>query len=180
MKIFIGCSSSDEIAEEYKRDCKNLLEKVLKDNDLVFGAYNKGLMKMSYDIAKENHRYITGICPEIYKESFNVLDCDEEITTTSIIDSTNKIYKNSDVIMILPGGFGSIYEFFTANYCKICKELDKPIILYNSNGYYDDLLSFINKAINQNIINQKETNKYFVANNPEEVIEYLNSINNIN
>ena len=176
MKLFIGASSSENISKEYIEDCTNLLEVLLKENDLVFGAYDKGLMKVSYDIAKKNKRLVTGICPEIYKESFDVLECDKEVLTTSIIDSTRKIYNNSDVIVFLPGGFGSLYEFFTANYCKICKELDKPIILYNSCGYYDELIYFINECINNKMIKEKETGNYFVANNIDEVIKYLDNI----
>ena len=178
MKIFVGSSSRDSMPDEYTEDCKELLEKILKKNDLVFGACSKGLMGLSYRIAKKNHRHVTGICPEVYKSSLDSLECDKEEITTSIIDSTNKIYKNSDVIIMLPGGFGTIYEFFTANYCKICNELDKPIILYNSCGYYDELIFFINKAIQKGIISGKEIDKYYVANNVEEAINYLDKFNN--
>ena len=173
MKIFVGASSNENISKEYIDDCSKLLEVLLKDNDLVFGAYNKGLMGLSYDIAKKNNRKVTGICPEVYKESLKPLNCDKEEITESIIDSTIKIYKNSDAMIILPGGFGSIYEFFTANYCKICNEIDIPIILYNSCGYYNKLIEFINDVKNKGLIREKEMNKFFIANNIEEVINYL-------
>ena len=88
-----------------------------------------------------------------------------------------KIYKHSDAMILLPGGFGTIYEFFTANYCKICNEIDIPIIVYNSCGFYDKLLSFIDDINNQKLIREKEKNKYIVANNINEVINYL-KINN--
>ena len=176
MKLFIGASGSENIPKEYIDDCTNLLEVLLKENDLIFGAYNKGLMGISYDIAKKNNRSITGICPEIYKASFDILECDKEETTTSIIDSTMKIYKNSDAIVILPGGYGSIYEFFTANYCKICKEINIPIILYNSCGYYDKLISFIKDCIKNKMVNEKEIGKYLVANNASEVVKYLKEV----
>lgn len=173
MKIFVGASSNENISKEYIDDCSKLLEIILKDNDLVFGAYNKGLMGLSYDIAKKNNRKVIGICPEVYKESLKPLNCDKEEVTESIIDSTIKIYKNSDAMIILPGGFGSIYEFFTANYCKICNEIDIPIILYNSCGYYNKLIEFINDVKNKGLIREKEMNKFFIANNIEEVINYL-------
>ena len=67
MKLFISCSSQDTIKEEYKEQAKSLAEILSKDNDLVFGAYNKGLMGLSYDIAKKNNRKVIGICPEVYK-----------------------------------------------------------------------------------------------------------------
>lgn len=174
MKIFVGASSSENIPLEYKDDCGKLLEILLKDNDLVFGAYNKGLMGISYEIAKKNKRLVTGICPEAYKSGLNLLECDNAEITNSILDSTMKIYKNSDVIVLLPGGFGSIYEFFTANYCKICNEIDVPIILYNSCGYYDKLISFIEDICGQKFVKETEMDKYVIANNADEVILYLN------
>ena len=177
MKVFVGASSSENMPKKYVEDCTSLLEKVLKDNDLVFGAYNKGLMGVSYNIAKKNKRLVIGICPEVYKKSLEDIECDKEEVTSSIVESTNKIYKNSDIVIMLPGGFGSIFEFFTGNYCKICNELDIPIILYNSCGYYDKLLDFIKDAVDNKIINEKELGKYFVANNIEEVISYMKKIN---
>ena len=155
MKIFVGASSSDSIAEKYVLDCENMLNEILKDNDLVFGAYDKGLMGCSYKIAKSNKRKITGICPSKYKKGLESLSCDNEVITNSILDSTMKIYNNCDAIIILPGGFGSIYEFFTANYCKICDEIDIPVIIYNSCGYYDKLISFISEISENGFIKEK-------------------------
>ena len=169
MKLFIGSSSCENIPQEYVDDCTNLLEVLLKDNDLVFGAYNKGLMGISYEIAKKNKR----LCNEFYKDSLKDLECDVEEITTSMVDSTLKIYKNSDALIILPGGFGTIYEFFTANYSKICKEVNIPIILYNSCGYYDKLLSFIDDVCKDNFVREQERGNFVVANSVNEVVSYL-------
>ena len=173
MRIFVGCSANENISEDYIKDCTELLEEVLKDNDLVFGAWNHGLMKVSYDIAKKNNRKVTGMCPEIYKESFNEIECDKQLVTTSIKDSTMKIFENSDLILFLPGGFGTLYEIISANYCKICKEIDLPIVIYNSNGYYTKLLDFINDCIEEKFIPEHELGKYFVASTKEEVISFI-------
>ena len=52
MKVFIGCSSRENIPDKYFNDCEKLLDELFKlNNDLVFGAYNKGLMALSYDKA---------------------------------------------------------------------------------------------------------------------------------
>ena len=48
MKIFISCSSSNEISEEYKIVSKYLIEEISKDNDLVFGCSNNGLMGLHF------------------------------------------------------------------------------------------------------------------------------------
>ena len=130
-------------------------------------------MGLSYQIAKKNHRKVTGLLPEVYKDSLNDLECDYSEITTSIIDSTMKIYKNSDAIIFLPGGLGTIYEFFTANYCKICNEIDIPIIIYNSHGYFDKVISFIEDAHKNKFIKDKDLGKYVVANTKEEVLTCL-------
>ena len=176
MRIFIGSSSSENMPYKYVKDCKKMLEILLKNNDLIFGVYNKGLMGISYEIAKKNNGIVTGICPKIYQKSIDLLECDKTEITDSILDSTIKIYNNSDVLILLPGGFGTIYEFFTANYCKICNEIDIPIILYNSCGYYNKLLSFINDIVDEKIIKEQELAKYFVANNTHDILSYLTII----
>ena len=175
MKLFIGASSSETIPEKYVEDCTKLLEILLKDNDLVFGAYDKGLMGISYNIAKKNNRKVTGMCSEFYIESFETLECDKELITKTMLDSTVKIYQESDVIILLPGGFGSLYEFFTANYSKVCKEINIPIILYNSCGYYDKLISFIDDMFKENFVKESEKGNYYIANNIDEVVNYLNN-----
>ena len=81
MRIFVGCSSKDEIPEKYKKDCEQLLEKLFVNNDLVFGAYDSGLMGIAYHQALKNNKDIIGICPNIYKDDFNNLKCNKEITT---------------------------------------------------------------------------------------------------
>jgi dihydrodipicolinate synthase/N-acetylneuraminate lyase len=83
------------------------------------------------------------------------------------------IYHNCDAILILPWWFGSLYEFFTANYCKICDEIKIPVVLYNSCWYYDKLISFIYDAENLNFIRIKERWNYYIANNVIEAMEYL-------
>ena len=163
----------EDMNNKYIEDCTKLLEEVLKDNDLVFGGYGKGLMGVSYNIAKKNSRKVTGICPLFYKSRLEELECDYNEITTSMLDSTLKLYKNSDAMIFLPGGFGLIYEFFTANYTKICKEIDIPIILYNSCGYYDKLLSFIDEIYEKKFVREAEKGNFFVANTIEEVKKIL-------
>lgn len=176
MRLFIGASSNEALPKKYVDDCTKLIEIVLKDNDLVFGAYNKGLMGVCYNTAKANNKKVVGLCPEFYRESMNDLECDVEEITTTMLDSTLKIYKNSDVLLFLPGSYGCLYEMFTANYSKICEEIDLPIIIYNSCGFYDKLLEFINDLYDNQLIKEHEKNKYVVFNTIDEVVNYINTL----
>ena len=173
MKLFIGCSSSDQIPQKYLKDCEEYLKKVLKNQELVFGACPTGLMGISYRIAKEYQEPVTGICPEAYKEDLQYLDCETEVLTTSISDRTDKAVEYSDALIFLPGGIGTIYEFMTAVESKRNHEFDKPIILYNSHHFFDKQLECLEKIYQEGFTGEKVKKCYHVSDSAEDTLEYL-------
>ena len=52
MKLFIGCSSTNNIPDKYLKDCSNYLDELLRENDIVFGGCSTGLMGLAYNITK--------------------------------------------------------------------------------------------------------------------------------
>ena len=176
MKLFIGCSSSNDIKKEYFKDCEEYLEELFKlDNDLVFGAYNKGLMSLSYNIAKKHKRKIIGITPKIFEDALKELDCTKTIITNTINDRTTDLIKESDALIFLPGGVGTVYEFFTALESKRSGEFDKPIIIYNSNNFFDKLLSLLEDIYKENFTSSNVKKCYHITNNAIDTIKYLNN-----
>ena len=173
MKVFIGCSAQEQIPDNIHNDCRELLEVILKDNDLIFGACDTGIMGDAYRIAKKNNRKVIGMCSKFYEEDFSRLECDKKILTEYFIDSTLKIIQNSDAILILPGGFGTLYELFTTIYSKLCDEHNLKIVLYNSCGHYDELINFIEKMYKNKFAKEEIKKRFFIANTKEEVINYL-------
>lgn len=176
MNLFICCSANENTTKEHLDDSKKVFEKILENNNLVFGVCNSGIMGLAYKIAKKNHRKIIGICPTFYSEWFQKLQCDIEIETTTMIDSTMKIIENSDAIIVMPGGFGTIYELFVSIQTKICEEHNLPIIIYNSCGYYDNLIKFIKDMYQNNYAKESIQSKYKIANNLEELIVLIENI----
>ena len=73
MKIFIGCSKSEKIPKKYFEDSQKLFDEILKDNDLVFGAKNEGIMGLAYRTAKKYNRKITAMTSSFYEEELNKL-----------------------------------------------------------------------------------------------------------
>ena len=179
MKIFIGCSSSNNIPKEYFEDCRVLLEELMKENDLVFGACNSGLMGLAYNTILKSNGSITGICPEAYKDDFKELKCTTEITTKSVGDRTASAISLSDALVFLPGGIGTIYELFTAIESKRCHEFDKPIVVYNSNGYFNKLLEFMNKVYSEMFSEFKDKRNYLVTDSISSILYYLNNYQKI-
>lgn len=177
MRIFVGCSSSNDIPNKYKKDCKVLINELFKSNyDLVFGACNDGIMGYAYNAALKNKRKIIGICTENYKEDLQKLKCTTEIITSSVNERTEKLINISDVLLFLPGGIGTIHELFSSIDSKRCNEHNKTIIIYNSNNYFNETISLLEKIYNENFTNSTVKNNYIVINNKEEILTYINNI----
>lgn len=177
MKIAVCCSSSDNIDKKYIESSDRLLEQIFKrDNDLVFGAMNNGIMGIAYKNGKRNNRSVTGIAPEIYKEDFKDLDCDTEILTKSVNERTEALVNNSDVLLFLPGGVGTIYELISAIEMKRSKEFDKPIVVYNETGFFDEVLQMLNKIYQRNFTSQNVRLSYNIANDYMTVLDLLGKV----
>lgn len=177
MRLFIGCAASNEIPQKYLENCKHYLSGLLKDNDLIFGAYNQGLMGLSYKIANENKRKVVGVCPEVYKDDLKALKLSKQKITKSISDRTMELIYESDIIIFLPGGIGTMQELFTAIESKRSGEFDKPIIIYNTNHYFDEILSVLEKIYNENFADNIVSKCYHVSTSLEDTLNYINNYN---
>ena len=173
MKLFIGCASSNDVPEFYLNDCKILIDKLLKENDLVYGAYNEGLMGICYESAKENNNKVFGKCVSVDKEYLDNIDCDSKEVYETIMDRTKSLVYESDAVIILPGGIGTLNELFATIDSKRTGLFDKPIIIYNSNHYYDELLSFLDKLYNEKFSPIDVKNTYYVTDDKEKVLSLL-------
>lgn len=174
MRIFVGCSASEDIPNKYREDSKLLLDELFQnEHDLVFGACNTGIMSDAYYSALNHNRGIVGICPEAYVHDFKELKCTEEIITKNVNERTDGLINESEVLLFLPGGFGSVYELFTAIESKRCHEHNREIIIYNSEGFYDELLSFIEKIYSEKFAKEYVREYYFVSNDKKEILNHI-------
>ncbi len=176
MLLFIACSAEKNIPKKYINDCKKTLSVILRENDLIFGTSNYGIMGVAYRIAKKNGRKVVGVCPKFYEECFSELDCDQEIVTPKVLESTELMMQKCDAIIVMPGGFGTLFEFFLAIQGIICKESIKPIIVYNSCGFFDDILDYLAKIKNEGFMAEKAFSSFSVAKNSTELQRLLDNL----
>lgn len=171
--IFVGCSASIDINKEYITGCEELLDTLFEfGNSLIFGASTRSLMGLSYNVAKAHNCNIVGVCPEVYKSNFKTVEC-TEIITDSVSNRTKKMIDLSDIILFLPGGIGTVYEFFSALESKRADEFDKPIIVYNLYGYYDELLKFMDKVYQEKFSKVSDKEYYFISDSIDEIVDYI-------
>ena len=167
-----SCNYLDETYYEAAKELGTLLAGA--DMDLVYGGSCLGLMWACAQKVKENGGRITGVMPEKLHEMDVFSDyCDEFFLTPCMRSRKAKMDELSDALIALPGGFGTLEELSEMIVQKQLGYNQKAIVILNTNGFYDKLLDFFEEIINQKFANKKAQNLYFVANTPQEAINYL-------
>lgn len=152
MKVCVYCSASDRIEQKFK-DLAFNVGKFFAENDLtlVYGGGRTGMMgAVASGIVDHGGRAI-GFIPEHLKE----LEGEHQgIQELYIVDSMHtrkmKMSETADAFLILPGGFGTMDEFFEIMTWKQLALHDKPVIILNAHGYWDPLITLMHSIIDQN------------------------------
>ena len=123
---------------------------------------------------KEHGGKVTGIMPEkLHNLGVFTEGCDEFIITAGMRERKAKIDEISEAVIALAGGFGTLEELSEMIVQKQLGYNKKPIIILNTNGFYNKLNEFFEEIIEQKFANKNMRKIYFIAQTPTEAIEYL-------
>ena len=107
---------------------------------LVFGGGDKGVMGACARGAHEEKGRVTGVIPEaLHQPGIAYPLCDELIVTRDLRDRMETMARLSDAFVIMTGGFGTLYELFEGLTLNQLRYLEKPVVVVNTEGYYDAL-----------------------------------------
>lgn len=171
--IFIASAMNDDLKGNYTKDCEKLLSILMKNNNLVFGGCNSGIMNISYSETKKNNNSVTSIVPNCYADCLNNISSDNEIIVNDVKERLYSLILNSDILLFLPGGYGTLCELFFMLDSKKANEHNHPIIIYNSLGYFDLLLQFLQNTYNLKFSKQTDKDLYVVIDNYNDLINYI-------
>ena len=124
--------------------------------------------------AKAHGAFVMGVVPTKLEERGAVSDMlDVTFRTDNLSDRNDVMLRESDVLVALPGGIGTLDEVFHVMASASIGYHTKKVIFYNINGFWNDLLDFLRSMKESKFARRPLENFYFVANNLEELIEYL-------
>lgn len=107
---------------------------------LVYGGSKRGLMGILADAALANNGEVLGVMPKAMMEWEQQHEGLTEIAITPDMQSRKKMmYEMSDAAILMPGGFGSLDEFFEMLTWNQLKIHDKKLYIVNSGGFYNHL-----------------------------------------
>lgn len=174
-KIGIFCSASEMIAPIYFEKARELGNWLgLNGKTLIYGGANLGLMECVAKAAKEHGAFIMGVVPTRLEEQGAVSDLlDVTFRTDNLSDRKDVMLRESDVLVALPGGVGTLDEVFHVVASASIGYHGKKVILYNVDGFWDGLLAFLEEIKAKHFARRPMENFLSVASDLNELIEML-------
>jgi len=159
-RISVFCGSSSGYEAIYAEQARLLGQTLAQQNIvLVYGGARVGLMGALADGALGAGGKVIGVIPR-FLQSKEIAH--EGLTQLILVDSMHerktRMNELSDGVIAMPGGFGTLEEFFEMLTWAQLGLHKKPMAILNINGFYDGLLLLIRKMVDQGFlkeINQK-------------------------
>ena len=173
--ISVFCGAHEGNNPRYAEDAKKIGEILaVKGINVVFGGGNVGLMKIVSDAALDNGVDAIGIG----LESLHNLELvnprlKNQIITKTLLDRKDEFMRRSDAFIVLPGGVGSLDELAEIMANNQLGLINKPVGLLNTEGYYDHLLAWMKKAVEEDFITEANFNDLIVSSSCEDLVNLI-------
>ena len=174
-KICVFCGSSMGFDPVYKEKAKELGQ-VLADRqcELLYGAGSVGLMKTIADVMLENHCKVTGtITQHLMNMHGGHEGIDEMIVVQSMAERKKVLEDMADGFIVMPGGIGTLDEFFEVYVLSQLRVFDKPVALFNVNGYYDGIVQFIDHIAKEGFMRKEHAENLIVSDDPKDLLDKM-------
>ena len=174
MNITVFCSAF-AVAGPYEEAAISLGQLIAeRGHELVWGGSNVGLMKSLADSCKQYGGKVHGVSVEKLKHLVHP-ECDSLSIAKDLYERKRLLLDKADGVVLLPGGLGSIDEFFDALELKKHGSHNKPLVVINANGYYEHLKLLLQHMFEEGFLpDRHETFLEFVK-SPREALENLES-----
>lgn len=176
MNIAVFCSSSNNIADQYKKEAFRLGEMIADGgNTLVYGGATGGLMDSVSEGVKSKNGNIIGVIPfAVIKMNRQSLLPTELYKVQTMSERKALMKEKSDVFVVLPGSYGTLDEMLDIVASGIVGEHKKPIIIVNQYGFYDSFLKQIDFMRSEAFIPEVEKYKPIIAQDINHCLELIN------
>jgi len=127
----------------------------LHDGQLVYGGGHNGLMGILADAALAAGARVIGVIPKaLVEKEWAHTGCTELHIVENMHERKRIMAEHADAFLALPGGIGTLEEFFEVWTWRQLGYHDKPVGLLNMDGFYDSLLAFLQSAVKTGFMNE--------------------------
>lgn len=173
--IYLGIFSGSKTITGMDRIAAGL-RKVADELDIykytvVYGGGTSGLMGVIPKHYAGRGGRVIGVDADMFVKRFGSADFGEIQVHSSFAERQRALIERSDVILVLPGGLGTMSEMFDVLTLNDLKLRNIPVIVYNPDGFYDDIIRFIEKRQKDGFI--KEIKSITYADRAETVLSAI-------
>ncbi|MEM9468534.1 MAG: TIGR00730 family Rossman fold protein [Pseudomonadota bacterium] len=178
--VCVYCGSSSNVDDVYKEAAKTLGHHIADAGwGVVYGGGRVGLMGIVADSALEKNGPVIGIIPEHIQER-EVQH--KDLTELHVVDTMHvrkqMMVDRSQAFVILPGGLGTLDEFFELITWKQLGLHDKPIVVANIEGYWTKMLDSIDNIANVGFMREEDKDLFVVVEKVEDIVDALKNAPN--
>ncbi len=171
--ICVYCGSANQASQKFFLAARRMGETLAREGlTLVYGGGRTGLMGALADSVLDQNGQVIGVIvesmntPELAHTRLSRLE-----VTATIHQRKARMYALADGYIALPGGYGTLDELFeTLTWAQI-GEHQKPVGLLNVDGYYDPLLTMLDRAVDEKFLFPEHRRSLLCETDPDKLLE---------
>ena len=169
--LCVYCASSNHLEPRYHAAAEELGRgMVARGWGLVYGGGHVGLMGGVARAVKAAGGHVVGIIPDfMISRELAYHEANELVTVATMRERKRLMEERAAAFVTLPGGIGTLEEFAEIVTLRYLRQLDKPVVLVNQDGFYDDLLKFFSRMAKERFTSARASGLFAVAKNVEDV-----------
>jgi uncharacterized protein (TIGR00730 family) len=173
-RICVNCGSSPGGHGEYAEAAREL-GKILarRGISLVYGGSDVGLMGAVADSALGQGAEVIGVITQQLNQKVGHKNLKELYVVYTMHERKAKMFELSDGFIVLPGGLGTLEEAMEVLTWAQLGHHAKPVGFLNVRGYFDQLMGFLDHAVDQRFLKREHRQMLLVAPRPEELLEVM-------
>lgn len=176
-RVCVYCASSRSADPAYAAAAKRLGELLAKnDTTIVYGGGGAGSMGALADGALAAGGHVVGVLPHFMDEvEWGHRGLTEMRLVADMHERKRTMLDDVQAAIALPGGCGTLEELFEAITWKRLGLITAPIVVVNSGGYFDPILTALNRAVDERFMNEKHREMWTVVDRVEDVLPAIAS-----
>lgn len=172
-QVAVYAASSEKVAQIYFSATQELANILVQNNiRVVYGGGSVGLMGCLADTVIAEKGYIKGIIPEFMRKvewQHNGLN-DLEIVA-DMHERKSEFLRKTDAVIALPGGCGTLEELLEVITWKRLGVFLGPIVIINTDGFYDPLIEMLKKCIREKFMNEQHESIWSIIESPSQIMD---------
>jgi uncharacterized protein (TIGR00730 family) len=175
--ICVYCGSRTGTRPEYENAAVALGRRIAESGrTLVYGGGDVGLMGFCAEAALNAGGQVIGIIPQsLMAKEVALLEVTEMKVVSSMHERKALMEMKSDAFIALPGGFGTLDEFFEIVTWRQLEFHAKPIGILNIAGYFDPLIEFMDRSVREGFVQPEHRNMIIIEESPEAMLKHLSA-----